>query len=59
MQALIEGERSKNKPPVHVYGVSYGTQLVLRTLQLGPLPACFEQASRRFVAGKSAQDCTL
>ena len=24
--------------PVYLYGVSYGTQLVLRTLQLGPLP---------------------
>lgn len=39
LQALIEGERSKRKqPPVYVYSVSYGTQLVLRTLQLGPLP---------------------
>ena len=38
LKALIEGERSKNKPPVYVYSVSYGTQLVLRTLQLGPLP---------------------
>lgn len=41
LQALIEGERSKSKrkqPPVYVYSVSYGTQLVLRTLQLGPLP---------------------
>ena len=38
LQALIEGERGKNKPPVYVYGVSYGTQLVLRALQLGPLP---------------------
>lgn len=38
LKALIEGERGKNKPPVYVYGVSYGTQLVLRTLQLGPLP---------------------
>ncbi|KKO62235.1 Alpha/beta hydrolase family protein [Janthinobacterium sp. KBS0711] len=40
LQALIEGERkAKSKqPPVYVYSVSYGTQLVLRTLQLGPLP---------------------
>ncbi len=39
LKALIEGERSKRKqPPVYVYSVSYGTQLVLRTLQLGPLP---------------------
>lgn len=38
LKALIEGERGKNKPPVYVYSVSYGTQLVLRTLQLGPLP---------------------
>lgn len=41
LQALIEGERSKSKrkqPPVYVYSVSYGTQLVLRTLQLGALP---------------------
>ena len=42
LQALIEGERSTGhkhtKPPVYVYSVSYGTQLVLRTLQLGPLP---------------------
>ena len=38
LKALIEGERSKNKAPVYVYSVSYGTQLVLRTLQLGPLP---------------------
>lgn len=41
LKALIEGERGKSKrkqPPVYVYSVSYGTQLVLRTLQLGPLP---------------------
>ncbi|MDZ5633518.1 alpha/beta fold hydrolase [Janthinobacterium sp. GMG1] len=38
LKALIEGERGSRKPPVYVYGVSYGTQLVLRTLQLGPLP---------------------
>ncbi|OEZ50771.1 alpha/beta hydrolase family protein [Janthinobacterium sp. MP5059B] len=40
LQALIEGERkAKGKqPPVYVYSVSYGTQLVLRALQLGPLP---------------------
>ncbi|WP_409026327.1 alpha/beta fold hydrolase [Janthinobacterium sp. SUN098] len=39
LKALIEGERSKHKqPPAYVYSVSYGTQLVLRTLQLGPLP---------------------
>ncbi|WP_402718258.1 alpha/beta fold hydrolase [Janthinobacterium rivuli] len=40
LQALIEGERKvKGKqPPAYVYSVSYGTQLVLRTLQLGPLP---------------------
>ncbi|MED5612731.1 alpha/beta fold hydrolase [Janthinobacterium sp. P210005] len=40
LQALIAGERqAKGKqPPVYVYSVSYGTQLVLRTLQLGPLP---------------------
>ncbi|ATD61381.1 MAG: alpha/beta fold hydrolase [Janthinobacterium svalbardensis] len=42
LKALIEGERSTGhkhtKPPVYVYSVSYGTQLVLRTLQLGPLP---------------------
>lgn len=38
LQALIDGEQGKNKAPVYVYGVSYGTQLVLRTLQLGPLP---------------------
>ena len=39
LKALIEGERSKRKqPPVYVYSVSYTTQLVLRTLQLGPLP---------------------
>ncbi|WP_332860232.1 alpha/beta fold hydrolase [Janthinobacterium svalbardensis] len=41
LKALIEGERSKSKrkqPSVYVYSVSYGTQLVLRTLQLGPLP---------------------
>ncbi|WP_426071072.1 alpha/beta hydrolase [Janthinobacterium sp. DSP2-3-3] len=38
LKALIEGERGSKKPPVYVYGVSYGTQLVLRTLQLGPLP---------------------
>ncbi|WP_051958543.1 alpha/beta fold hydrolase [Janthinobacterium sp. RA13] len=40
LQALIEGERKvKGKqPPVYVYSVSYGTQLVLRALQLGPLP---------------------
>ncbi|PHV17949.1 peptidase S33 family protein [Janthinobacterium sp. BJB303] len=39
LKALIEGERSRRKqPPVYVYSVSYGTQLVLRTLQLGPLP---------------------
>ncbi|PJC99839.1 alpha/beta hydrolase [Janthinobacterium sp. BJB1] len=38
LKALIEGERSKRKQPVYVYSVSYGTQLVLRTLQLGPLP---------------------
>ncbi|SFX38944.1 alpha/beta hydrolase fold [Janthinobacterium lividum] len=39
LKALIEGEQGKKKPPVYVYSVSYGTQLVLRTLQLGPLPA--------------------
>ncbi|MEF2265975.1 alpha/beta fold hydrolase [Janthinobacterium sp. LS2A] len=38
LKALIEGEQGKKKPPVYVYSVSYGTQLVLRTLQLGPLP---------------------
>jgi len=41
LKALIVGERGKSKrkqPPVYVYSVSYGTQLVLRTLQLGPLP---------------------
>ncbi|MDN2700817.1 alpha/beta fold hydrolase [Janthinobacterium sp. SUN100] len=38
LQALIAGEQGKNKPPMYVYSVSYGTQLVLRTLQLGPLP---------------------
>ncbi|NHQ94225.1 alpha/beta fold hydrolase [Janthinobacterium lividum] len=40
LQALIEGERkAKSKqPPAYVYSVSYGTQLVLRALQLGPLP---------------------
>lgn len=38
LKTLIEGERGSKKPPVYVYGVSYGTQLVLRTLQLGPLP---------------------
>lgn len=38
LKALIEGEQDKKKPPVYVYSVSYGTQLVLRTLQLGPLP---------------------
>lgn len=31
-------ERNRNGKPVYVYGVSYGTQLVLRTLQLGKLP---------------------
>ncbi|MEX0144115.1 alpha/beta fold hydrolase [Massilia sp. LMS1-1-1.1] len=38
LKGLIEGEQGKKKPPVYVYSVSYGTQLVLRTLQLGPLP---------------------
>ncbi|PMQ15103.1 alpha/beta fold hydrolase [Janthinobacterium sp. AD80] len=42
LKALIEGERTATRqlrqPPVYLYGVSYGTQLVLRTLQLGPLP---------------------
>lgn len=42
LKALIEGERegkhNLGQPPVYLYGVSYGTQLVLRTLQLGPLP---------------------
>ncbi|WP_338678700.1 alpha/beta fold hydrolase [Janthinobacterium sp. TB1-E2] len=38
LKALIEGEQGKKKPPVYIYSVSYGTQLVLRTLQLGPLP---------------------
>lgn len=38
LQALIEGERGRDQAPVYLYGVSYGTQLVLRTLQLGPLP---------------------
>ena len=38
LKALIEGEQGKKKPPVYVYSVSYGTQLVLRTLQLGSLP---------------------
>ena len=31
-------ERNRDGKPVYVYGVSYGTQLVLRTLQLGKLP---------------------
>lgn len=40
LTALIDGQReAKGKqPPVYVYSVSYGTQLVLRALQLGPLP---------------------
>lgn len=42
LKALIEGQRAqagqRRQPPVYLYGVSYGTQLVLRTLQLGPLP---------------------
>jgi pimeloyl-ACP methyl ester carboxylesterase len=38
LKALIEGEQGKKTPPVYVYSVSYGTQLVLRTLQLGSLP---------------------
>lgn len=38
LKALIEGERDPAQAPVYLYGVSYGTQLVLRTLQLGPLP---------------------
>lgn len=35
LKLLIEREHSKG--PVYLYGVSYGTQLVLRTLQLGRL----------------------
>jgi pimeloyl-ACP methyl ester carboxylesterase len=31
-------QQSDNKRPTYLYGVSYGTQLVLRTLQLGKLP---------------------
>lgn len=30
--------RHQDGKPVHVVGVSYGTQLVLRSLQIGPLP---------------------
>jgi pimeloyl-ACP methyl ester carboxylesterase len=36
LKGLIERER--DGMPVYLYGVSYGTQLVLRSLQLGPLP---------------------
>jgi len=36
LKGLIESGRDGK--PVYLYGVSYGTQLVLRTLQLGPLP---------------------
>jgi pimeloyl-ACP methyl ester carboxylesterase len=36
LRRLIKEDRSGK--PVYIYGVSYGTQLVLRTLQLGPLP---------------------
>ncbi|MDN2710261.1 alpha/beta hydrolase [Janthinobacterium sp. SUN118] len=40
LKALLEGQRAAKgkQPPVYVYSVSYGTQLVLRALQLGPLP---------------------
>ncbi|MGK5015413.1 hypothetical protein [Janthinobacterium sp. HLS12-2] len=40
-------------------------KVALSTVRNAPLflswtaPACFEQASRRFIAGKSAQNCTL
>jgi pimeloyl-ACP methyl ester carboxylesterase len=36
LKRLIEQQGSSR--PVYIYGVSYGTQLVLRTMQLGPLP---------------------
>lgn len=36
LRRLIGGNRDDK--PVYLYGVSYGTQLVLRTMQLGPLP---------------------
>ena len=36
LRSLISA--SSDKGPVYVYGVSYGTQLVLRSLQLGALP---------------------
>jgi len=42
LKALVEAENSGalqgKQAPAYLYAVSYGTQLVLRTLQLGPLP---------------------
>lgn len=43
LQLLIGARKPRDRKsldtkPVYLYGVSYGTQLVLRALQLGPLP---------------------
>ena len=37
LRTLITSEAGVSAQPVYLYGVSYGTQLVLRSLQLGPL----------------------
>lgn len=36
LRHLVSQDRSGK--PIYIFGVSYGTQLVLRTMQLGPLP---------------------
>ena len=38
LQELIRDEHYTDKRPVYLYGVSYGTQLILRSLQLRSLP---------------------
>ncbi len=38
LQALVRDEHYGDKRPVYVVGVSYGTQLVLRAMQVMPLP---------------------
>jgi pimeloyl-ACP methyl ester carboxylesterase len=38
LRNLILQAQGNSAGPTYLYGVSYGTQLVLRTMQLGPLP---------------------
>jgi pimeloyl-ACP methyl ester carboxylesterase len=50
---------------VHALTQHKAGNVALATVQNAPhfilwtAPACFEQASTRFIAGKTAQDCTL